>query len=123
MTSSLQQQRAIITGASSGIGKATALSFAQAGCNLVLVGRSLERLTSVGDLVSDFGVEATVYPLDLSQLSQVQSHFQAIAEKFGPIDLLINNAGIVTGKKLLESSDAQIEKTFAINTLAHFCVY
>ena len=94
MTFSLQQQRAIITGASSGIGKATALSFAQAGCNLILVSRSKERLTAVGDLVSGFGVEATVYPLDLSQLSQVQSHFQAIAEKFGPIDLLINNAGM-----------------------------
>ena len=120
MTSSLQQQRAIITGASSGIGKATALSFAQAGCNLVLVGRSSERLTAVADLVSDFGVEATVYPLDLSQLPQVQSHFQAIAEKLGPIDLLINNAGMGYTNLLRDTSLTDWQQVLDLNLTSVF---
>lgn len=89
-----RQRRALITGASSGIGKATALAFAKAGINLALVSRSQEKLEAVQVAAQHTGVEAKVYPLDLAQIDQVQEKVGAIAADFGAIDILVNNAGM-----------------------------
>jgi short-subunit dehydrogenase len=86
------QHRALITGASSGIGRATALAFAEAGIDLALVGRSVAKLEKVAAAVS--GVEVKLYPLDLSIVEQVREKMTAIATDFGTIDILVNNAGI-----------------------------
>ncbi len=88
------QRRALITGASSGIGKATALAFAKAGINLALVSRSEEKLAAVASAAQQTGVEAKVYPLDLAQIDQVQEKMGSIAADFGAIDILVNNAGM-----------------------------
>lgn len=120
MTFSFQQQRAIITGGSSGIGKAIALIFAKAGYNLILVGRSQERLASVADAAKAFGVEAKIYPFDLSQVSQVQSHFQAIAQEVGPVDLLINNAGMGYTNLLRDTSVTDWQKVLDLNLTSVF---
>lgn len=90
----LNQGRAIITGASSGIGKATALAFAKAGLDLALVSRSEEKLEPVATAARETGVKAKVYPFDLAQISQVKEKMSAIAADFGPIDILVNNAGM-----------------------------
>ncbi|QZZ21340.1 SDR family oxidoreductase [Leptothermofonsia sichuanensis E412] len=88
------EQRALITGASSGIGRATALAFAQAGMSLALVSRSQSRLEAVAREVSDFGVKVKVYPLDLAQVAHVKEKMGAIAADFGAIDILVNSAGM-----------------------------
>ena len=88
------QRSALITGASSGIGKATALAFAKAGINLALFSRSGEKLEAVAVAARQAGVEAKVYPLDLADIDVVQAKIQAIAADFGAIDILINNAGM-----------------------------
>ncbi len=88
------QRSALITGASSGIGKATALAFAKAGINLALVSRSGEKLEAVANAARQAGVEAKVYPLDLADIDVVQAKIQAIAADFGAINILINNAGM-----------------------------
>lgn len=93
MTFSLDR-RALITGASSGIGKATAMAFAKAGIHLALVSRSEAKLAAVAAEVRQLGVEAKVYPLDLSQVDQVKSGITAIADDFGAIEMLVNNAGM-----------------------------
>lgn len=120
MISSLQQQRAIITGASSGIGKATALKFAEAGCNLALVARSSEKLALVAEEVSAFGVEAKIYPIDLSQVTEVQTRFAAIAQEFGPIDFLINNAGMGYTNLLRDTSIAEWQQVLDLNLTSIF---
>jgi short-subunit dehydrogenase len=89
-----QKRRALITGASSGIGKATALAFAKAGIDLALVSRSVDKLTAVAAAAEHVGVTAKVYPLDLGCVDQVQAEMQAIASDFGDIDILVNNAGM-----------------------------
>jgi short-subunit dehydrogenase len=89
-----KKRRALITGASSGIGKATALAFAKAGIDVALVSRSLDKLEAVREALKPTGVEAKAYALDLAQLSQVKEKIQAIALDFGDIDILVNNAGI-----------------------------
>jgi NADP-dependent 3-hydroxy acid dehydrogenase YdfG len=88
------KHRALITGASSGIGRATALAFAEAGIDLALVGRSAEKLSEVAAAASAFGVEVKIYPLDLSVVTQVKDKIGAIAHDFGTIDILVNNAGM-----------------------------
>jgi short-subunit dehydrogenase len=88
------QRYALITGASSGIGKAAALAFAKAGINLALVSRSEEKLAAVASAARQTGVEVQVYPLDLAQLDVVQEKVRAIAADFGSIDILVNSAGM-----------------------------
>ena len=93
MTSTIER-RALITGASSGIGKATALAFAKAGIDVALVSRSQDKLEAVATEAREAGVKAKVYPLDLAEVEQVQAGISAIAADFAPIDILVNNAGI-----------------------------
>jgi short-subunit dehydrogenase len=85
---------ALITGASSGIGRATAIAFAQAGYPLALVARDTAKLASVAAEVAAFGVEAQVYPIDLADIDQVKTRVAAIAAACEPLQILVNNAGM-----------------------------
>jgi short-subunit dehydrogenase len=85
---------ALITGASSGIGKATALAFAKAGINLALVGRSQDKLTAVAQAAIAVGASAKTYVVDLSQLDRVARQIAEIATDSDNLDILVNNAGM-----------------------------
>lgn len=85
----------LITGASEGIGKATALLFAQQGYNLVIAARHADRLEAVAQEVQSLGGAApSVITCDVTDASQVQTLVQKALEHYGYIDVLINNAGI-----------------------------
>lgn len=88
------RQRALITGASSGIGRATAIALAQAGRDLVLVSRSPEKLAALARDLADAGVQVKTLALDLAELAQVKPSLEAAIADIGPIDILINNAGM-----------------------------
>lgn len=88
------KQRALITGASSGIGKATVLAFAKAGVDVALISRSLDKLEPVADAARHVGVEAKSYTLDLSEVTQIPAKISEVLADFGEIDILVNNAGI-----------------------------
>lgn len=90
----IENRRALITGASSGIGKATALAFAKAGIDVALVSRSQAKLEAVANAAQQTGVKAKAYTLDLAEIEQVQEKISAIASDFGTIDILVNNAGM-----------------------------
>ncbi|HBY80856.1 MAG TPA: short-chain dehydrogenase, partial [Cyanobacteria bacterium UBA11148] len=92
MTSPIKR-RALITGASSGIGKATALAFAQADIEVALVSRSAAQLETVADDLREAGVKAKAYALDLAKIEQVKAEIEGIVADFAPIDILVNNAG------------------------------
>lgn len=98
------ERRALITGASSGIGKATALAFAKAGIDVALVSRSWEKLAVVASAAQQTGVKAKAYCLDLAEIEQVQEKIRALAADFGPIDILVNNAGMGYTGNLSETS-------------------
>lgn len=91
---SVNKKRALITGASAGIGKATTLAFARAGIDVALVSRSLHRLETVVQAARNMGVDAKAYSMDLSQVSEVKGKIQDIILEFGNIDILVNNAGM-----------------------------
>lgn len=85
---------ALITGASSGIGRATALALAQASVDLILVSRSASALETVAQEVRPLGVEALIYPLDLLQEDTLPENLQTLIATHGCPDVLINNAGM-----------------------------
>jgi len=88
------KQRVLITGASSGIGRSTAIAFAQQGFDLALVSRNQAKLAEVVQQVTQYGIVAKAYAVDLAQLQQVKPQISRIIDDFGAIDVLINNAGM-----------------------------
>lgn len=88
------QQRALITGASSGIGRETAIAFAKAGIDVALVSRSHAKLEALEAELLSLGVQAKAYPLDLSDTETVATDLQSLIEDFGAVTVLVNNAGM-----------------------------
>lgn len=84
----------LITGASQGIGKATTLLFAQQGYDIVLAARQADRLEAVAAEVQALGRNALAVPTDVREPEQVNALVQKALERFGAIDVLINNAGV-----------------------------
>jgi short-subunit dehydrogenase len=114
------KRRALITGASSGIGKATALAFAKAGIDVALISRSLPKLTAVAEAVQHAGVEAKAYTVDLSIVGEVQEKMQHIAQDFGNIDILVNNAGMAYTADLSETPLSDWQRVIDLNLTSVF---
>ena len=110
----------LITGATSGIGQATALAFAQKGATVIVVGRSEERTqTTVARIKTETGSTNVDYLLaDLSMQSQVRQLAADFKARYERLDVLVNNAGSIFFRRQL-SADG-IEMTFAVNHLAYF---
>jgi len=108
-------KQALITGASSGIGKATALAFAAEGINLALVSRESENLEAVAAAAREVGVKAEAYPLDLAKIEQVQSSISAIAAQLGAVDILVNSAGMGYTGSLAQTSLADWQNVLDLN--------
>jgi short-subunit dehydrogenase len=114
------KRRALITGASSGIGKATALAFAKAGIDVALVSRSQDKLERVAAAAKEIGVEATAFTVDLSCVSQVQAKIQAIPHEFGDIDILVNNGGMGYTANLRETPLEDWQQVINLNLTSVF---
>jgi len=93
--SNIAGHAAIITGASSGIGMATAVALAQRGAKVVLAARRLDRLRGLAKRIKSEGGDALAVRCDVSNLKQVQNLSRKAVEAFGRIDILINNAGVM----------------------------
>lgn len=109
------KQQALITGASSGIGKSTALAFAAAGIDLALVSRTPEKLEEVAQTARQAGVTAKSYPVDLGQVNQVQKQIGAIIAEFGPVDILVNSAGMAYTGPLRDTALTDWQRLFDLN--------
>lgn len=105
----------LITGASSGIGRATALEFAKQGASLALVARSRERLEQTADACRALGAEARVYIADTSVKSEIEAAVAAAVRDFGGLDVLHCNAGIYLRCEAKDLKIPQIERIMATN--------
>lgn len=85
---------ALITGAGRGIGRATAIALAEEGVNIGLVGRTMENLEKVQEELKSYDVKTAVATADVSDMAAITSAVESIRGKLGPIDILLNNAGI-----------------------------
>ncbi len=105
----------VITGASSGIGEASAIQFAKKGANIVLVARRKEKLLVVEKKISKFNVKTLVCTCDVSQKSQVKQMAENVLDKFGRVDILVNNAGFVIYGKINDLTIEEIESQMETN--------
>jgi short-subunit dehydrogenase len=107
----------IITGASSGIGRATALAFAREGATTVLVSRSEEKLQKVANEIRLFNPSTLVIPTDVSLQEKVHSMVEKVQTEYGRVDILVNNAGTafvgpIGGERFLEDTREMMEVDF-----------
>lgn len=112
-------RRALVTGASSGIGRATALLFAKAGIDLVLVSRSQDALNAIASEVTQLGVQAESYSIDLAAIEAIKPQLEAIDAKT-PIDILVNNAGIGYTGNLIDTPLADWQQVINLNLTSVF---
>jgi short-subunit dehydrogenase len=96
MRREIKDRRTLVTGATSGIGKATAVELAKAGAKLALVGRSADRLTAVADLCMSRGAAVTTITADLTNDADRARIIDEVVRNFGGLDVLINIAGIAS---------------------------
>ncbi|MCW2554018.1 MAG: hypothetical protein JWR78_3799 [Mycobacterium sp.] len=110
-------KRILITGASSGIGEAGALKLARAGARVIVVARRQELLDSVVDRITAEGGDATAHACDLSDFDEVDALVATVDERFGGVDVLINNAGRSIRRPLAESLERwhDVERTMQLN--------
>lgn len=106
---------ALITGASGGIGSALARRFAQDGIQLVLCGRSAEKLEQVRTSLEDTGVETLLYPCDLTQEGAPEACIRAVLERFGRLDILVNSAGMALSCPFEQTTAAQFDQIMSLN--------
>lgn len=117
---SLQGQVALITGASSGLGRASALAFARAGANVALLARSERDLQTVADEVKRLGRRALVLPTDLSNEAAVVSAVEQVIEVLGHLDVLLNNAGTDVPGRVKDLSANDWDLVLNVNLRAPF---
>eukprot|EP00042_Codosiga_hollandica_P023815 m.96339 g.96339 ORF g.96339 m.96339 type:complete len:326 (-) comp51324_c0_seq1:92-1069(-) len=111
----------LVTGASSGIGRLQALAFAARSATLVLWDVDGEGLAKVAQEIKAAGNQkVSTYKIDLTNREAIYATAARVKQEVGVVTILVNNAGIVTGKKLLEAADELIQKTFEVNVICHF---
>lgn len=107
----------IVTGASSGIGRETALTFAQAGSRVALAARRVERLEEVARAIEADRGEALVVPTDVSDRIQVERLVEATVSRWGRVDILVNNAGFGIIAPVERMAPEDVERIMAVNFL------
>jgi citronellol/citronellal dehydrogenase len=123
----LKDRVAIVTGASRGIGRAIALGLANAGCRVVVAAKSTESteklpgsIHTVAAEIEALGSQAFAVPVDVRDESQIDAMVLKTAERFGRIDILINNAGALFWKPLLETPAKRFDLVMGVNARAAF---
>ena len=111
---------ALVTGASRGIGAATAEALAAAGAHVILTARGADALEQVEERIHAAGGSATIAPMDLNESDNIRKLAQAVAERWGSLDFLVLNAAMLGSLSPVEHLDPkELEKVFKLNVLAN----
>src|ERR1700688_1297196 len=120
---SLKDKVAIVTGASQGIGRDTALALAEAGAKVAVASRNAEKLAAVVADITAAGGTALAVKMDVADAEQVKAGFKQILEKFGRLDILVNNAAITRDGLAVRMKQDDWEVVLRTNlTGAHLCI-
>ena len=120
MTGALEGKKAIVTGATSGIGVGIAALFAKEGAEVAVVGRNAERGEGVASKISASGGKAFFVQADVSKSSDVERMVSTCVQRMGGVDVLVNNAGVQALGKLTEMTEADWDTVFGINVKGTF---
>ncbi len=116
----LAGKRALITGAASGIGRATALLFAREGAAISIVDLDEAGGQAVAQLIGDEGVPAVVVPCDVTQGAECEQAVQRTMGELGGLDILFNSAGIVRRATVLETTETEWDRVMTVNVKSLF---
>jgi len=117
----LKDRIALITGASRGIGRATALHFAREGAHVLLLARTQQALEKVDDEIKALGGKASLIPLDLEDGAKIDALGPTLYERFGKLDVLVGNAALLGGlRPLTHISSETWDRVLAVNVTANW---
>ncbi len=116
----LKNKIAIVTGSSSGIGKAIALRFAQEGARVVVAARRLDKCEETVAQIQDSGGTAVPVQTDIADEAQVERLITGAVQRFQRIDILVNNAGLFGGRRLAETSTHAFDEVMNTNLRGTF---
>ncbi|HEY1923680.1 MAG TPA: 3-oxoacyl-[acyl-carrier-protein] reductase [Candidatus Acidoferrum sp.] len=120
---SLKDKVALVTGASQGIGRDTALALAQAGAKVAVAARNEEKLASHVGEIESAGGSALAVKMDVADTEQIKSGFKQVLDKFGRLDILVNNAAITRDGLSMRMKQDDWEAVLKTNlTGAHLCI-
>jgi all-trans-retinol dehydrogenase (NAD+) len=118
MKKDVKNRLVLITGGAAGIGRLMALDFAKRGAQVAVWDLNRAAIEALQQEAAGLAITGMV--CDVADRNAVYAQARALTEKLGPVDILINNAGIVSGKTFLETPDEKIIKTMEVNTLSLF---
>ncbi len=120
---SLSGRVALVTGASQGIGRASAIRLAQDGASVALAARNQDKLNQLAGQIAAGGGKAAAFPLDVGDEEQIKAAFKAAIAQFGKIDILVNNAGITRDQLVMRMKRADWDTVLNTNlTSAYLCI-
>lgn len=120
MSGKLTQQIALVTGAGRGIGRAISLALGKARAHVIVTARTRSELEAAAQEIVQAGGSASVWPVDLSSEVEITKLFDYIREKFGRLDVLVNNGGIGLFGPIAEFDVADMDRLYSINVRGLF---
>jgi NADP-dependent 3-hydroxy acid dehydrogenase YdfG len=116
-TFDLEGQVAAITGASSGIGEATAIAFARAGAKVSLAARRADRIEALAKKIADQGGQAEAFPTDVGREDEARAFIDGTRERLGRVDILVNNAGVMLLGPVIGADTDEWRRMVEVNML------
>ncbi len=117
----LDRKVAVVTGASSGLGAAAALAFAEAGADVAIAARRTDRLEETAASIRETGRQALPVPTDVSDPEQCSALVDRVVAEFGQVDVLVNNAGIATATPATRETPQEFRRVIDVNL--HGCYW
>ena len=111
----LGEKNAFVTGGASGIGRAIALRFARAGARVAIVDIAADSATAAVDEVKALGAAGIAVPCDVSRQADVAAAFQRVESQLGPVDILVNSAGVAHIGNVEQTTEEDLDRLYAVN--------
>lgn len=113
-------QVAFITGGAKGLGREIAINLAKKGCHIAVVDIDLEGATQTASELTELGVKAKAFKVDVSKAEEIDAIKDSVEQSLGPVDIVINNAGVFFTKTITEETPEKLQRMININLMSNF---